>query len=217
MTDHTPYPVISETSLESFRWRPFRDPRRAALHDLARRHPGSILVLRIDDQFVAMKPDGPVPGRIAAATMVAVVALHRRTVATTVLLPSGWRYTCVGVSVEFDCQVADAGLALQFGCSDVRPYLRRYLAEDAKARVLAAGADPLDFAAVQLRLSAHVVSRGRVIPPYIPGLVCSLAQVMVDLRRWPPDAPPVIDDTHGNGGSPNGHSGPAPQDYTWDG
>ncbi len=162
-------------------------------------------------------------GRLGDATAVVVVSLHRRMVTTTVVLPSRWEHTNFDIKAEYNCQVVDAALVLQFGCWDVRPDLQRYLTVDPTVRVLAASADPFDYAAFRLRLGAHALARNRISPPYVPGMVCDLAHLTIEIQHGPPETnpatksetEPAID--HPNGSSPNGHTGRAPQDYFWDG
>src|SRR5262249_28451040 len=105
MIDTTPYPVISHTPLDPLPWRFFRGGRRGS-HGLPPQHPGTILVFQINGQFVVAAPGGgTMTGRLGDATAVAVVSLHRRTVTTTVVLPSRWEHTHFDIKAEYDCQV----------------------------------------------------------------------------------------------------------------
>src|SRR5262249_48945670 len=160
MIDTTSYPVVTQTSLEPIPWRLFRGGRRGN-HHLPPQPPGPPLVFQINDQFVVASP-GTVKTTsrlVVDATAVAVVSLHRQTVATTVTLPSRWTHVQFGIEAAYECQVTDAALVLQFGCWDVRPHLRRYLAEDPKVRALAAAAHPADYGEFQLRLRGHRLPR----------------------------------------------------------
>jgi hypothetical protein len=192
-----PYPVISQVPLDSHRWRIWLGRGAGAL---ARQYPGTILVFQIRDRFVVGTSATAMYGKPAGASAVAVVSLERQRIAVTVLLPSRWSQTCVGIVAEYECQVVDAGLLLQSGYQDVRPVLQGYLAADAKIRMLAAQADLWDFAPFQLRITAHVIARSRISPPFIPGMVCGLTHLEIEPRHWPPPtgSTPAIGEANGS-------------------
>jgi hypothetical protein len=194
--NEVPYPVISLTPLD------LHQRRGRGVQGAAPPYPGAIPVFQINNQFVVVSAAEAMNGRIADATSVAMVSLERRRIATAVMLPSRWLHTYVNIEAEFECQVVDASLVLNYGCHDVRPLLQRYLADDPRIRMFAAKADLLDFASTQMWIMAYAFSLNRIKPPFVAGMVCGLANINIGVKHWTPADPAlVLDEPNGANGS----------------
>lgn len=181
MTERTAYPVLSQTPLDPARRRRFGRALTKTLNPPVT-PPGSALVLQVEERFTVV-PSLRAAGRLLPrTTAIVVVSLCPTPITVQVTLPAGREDAHFAIDASFECRVTDASLCLLFGCWDVWPALWRYITEDPAVGRLATADFAGDLDWIGQRISARCLSRGRISPPYVPGMVCTLTELAARAR-----------------------------------